>query len=323
MLAIRPAVASIESEVALAGPEHFERCLILTGPTGSGKSALALEIASRLNGEIVAMDSMTVYRGLDIGTAKPTAAERQRVPHHLIDVLDPWEAGNVAWWLDLARGAVQDIEARGRLAMLVGGTPLYLKAVLFGLFKAPPADAAVRQRLEAIAEHDGEAALHERLRRVDPAAAARLHPNDRRRLIRALEVHELTGRPLSEQQREWTRPTDSARSPEVVCLDLPRAELYARIDERVLAMLDAGWLDEAKRVRELPRPLSREAAAAVGYRDLWRFLDGRQDWPKTVASIQQQTRNYAKRQLTWFRHLPFCRFLTVELTRRLGESRIN
>jgi tRNA dimethylallyltransferase len=293
-------------------PEVFRECIVLTGPTGSGKSALALDWAERLGAEIVAMDSMTLYRGMDIGTAKPTPEDRRRIPHHLIDVLDPWESASVAWWLDRAAERVADIRDRGRRVLFVGGTPLYLKALLRGLFEGPPADPELRARLEAEAEHDGDAALHARLAAVDPAAAARLHPNDRRRVVRALEVWERTGRPISDWQRQWRAA--GAPGPPVYCLDRPREELYARIDQRVLDMLAAGWLDEARRLRELPRPLSREAAAAVGYRELWDFLDGRRPWDDAVCAIQQRTRNYAKRQLTWFRHLPECRFVTAELT---------
>src|SRR5437763_664579 len=175
--------------------DPFANALILTGPTGSGKTELGLELAERLGAEIVCMDSMTLYRGLDVGTAKPTAAERARVPHHLIDVLDPWESANVAWWLDRAAAACADIRSRGRRPLLVGGTPFYLKAVLYGLFDAPPLDRDLRSALEAEAMRVGPAAFHDRLRAVDPAAAARLHPNDVRRVVRALEVWQLTGKP--------------------------------------------------------------------------------------------------------------------------------
>jgi tRNA dimethylallyltransferase len=292
------------------GPEALRAATVLTGPTGSGKSALALELAERTGAEIVAMDSMTLYRGLDIGTAKPTAADCQRVPHHLVDVLEPWESASVAWWVDRAAGCVADIKSRCRSVLIVGGTPLYLKALLYGLFEGPPADRALRAGLEEDAASGAN--LHARLAGVDPAAAARLHPNDLRRIVRALEVHQLTGRPISDWQQEWARsPSDG---PAVYCIDRPREKLYARIDRRVLQMLAAGWLDEARRLRQSPRPVSREVMAAIGYRELFDFLDGRADWDETVRLIRQRTRNYAKRQLTWFRHLPGCRFVPPELT---------
>jgi tRNA dimethylallyltransferase len=303
-------------------PGCFQRALVLTGPTGSGKSGLALDLAEQLGAEIVSMDSMTIYRGFDIGTAKPSEADRARVPHHLIDVLDPWESGSVAWWLERAAGAVADIERRGRIALVVGGTPMYLKALLRGLFKGPPAHPRLRKRLEAEAEGEGVTALHSRLASVDPSAATKINPNDLRRIIRALEVWELTGQPISSFQQEWVGDA-ATNGPEVICLDLPRINLYERINQRVLAMLDAGWLDEARRLRKLPRPPSREASAALGYRELWAHLDGQQPWDQTVLRIQQGTRNFAKRQLTWFRHLPNCHFVTAELTTEHCMSKMN
>src|SRR5262245_37101248 len=211
--------------------DPFAGALVLTGPTASGKSALALALAERLGAEIVGMDSMTLYRGLDIGTAKPTSEERRRVPHHLIDVLDPWESASVAWWLEQATACCRDILARGKRPLLVGGTGLYLKAVLFGLFDGPPADAEVRRRLTAEAESAGPEALHARLAVVDPASAARLHPNDVRRVVRALEVWELTGRPISAWQRQWAG--HGPRAHPGLWLHPPRRELYARLRARV------------------------------------------------------------------------------------------
>ena len=295
--------------------EPFRNALILTGPTGSGKSALALELGPLLNAEIIAMDSMTLYRGMDVGTAKPTVADRARVPHHLIDVLDPWESANVAWWLEQAAQACRAIEARGRWPLFVGGTPFYLKALVHGLFASPPASPAVRQHLEAEADKQGRDTLHSRLATVDPATAARLHPNDLRRVVRALEVYELTGKPISAwQQQGWWDAAQKGplagqgtdQPPRCLVVDVPRTELYARIDRRVEAMMAAGWVEEVRRLRLLPRPLGKEASQAVGYREVGEFLDGRREFAETVALIQMRTRQYAKRQLTWFRHLRGC-----------------
>lgn len=300
----------------------FERALILTGPTACGKSALALELAESLGAEIVALDSMTVYRGMNVGTAKPTAAERARVPHHLIDVLDPWESLSVAWWLERAAEACQDITARGKRPLFVGGTPFYLKALLHGLFDGPPADAELRRSLEADAERDGKAALHARLAAVDPKTAARLHPNDVRRVVRALEVHTLTGKPISAWQQTWDTPafTDTPRAAHeplrvpAVVLESPREELYARINRRVDVMLAAGWLDEVRRLRESPQPLSREARQALGYRELLAYLEGNGPaWDETVDLIRTHTRQFAKRQLTWFRQLRHLVVVRVDL----------
>jgi tRNA dimethylallyltransferase len=297
----------------MARPDDFRSALVLTGPTGSGKSALALDFAAQLGGEIIAMDSMTLYRGMDVGTAKPSFEDRRRVPHHLIDVLDPWETASVAWWLERAGECVRDIEGRRRRVLLVGGTPLYLKAILSGLFEGPPGDAIIRNRLTTEAEAIGVDGLHAQLAAVDPRTARRLHPNDLRRVVRALEVWEVTGRPISEWQTQWNANTEP-QSARVFCLDRPREELYTRIDRRVHDLIAAGWLDEVRRLRELPRPPSREASLALGYRELNDFLDDMRGWDETVALIQQRTRNFAKRQLTWFRHLPGVRFVTPELT---------
>jgi tRNA dimethylallyltransferase len=294
----------------------FANALILTGPTASGKSSLAVELAARVNAEIVSADSMTVYRGMDIGTAKPSATDRQRVPHHLIDVLDPWESASVAWWLDRAAAAVHEIEARDKTALVVGGTPFYLKALLCGLFSSPPADQELRRQLEAEAERQGPEALHGRLAAVDPASADRLHPNDVRRVVRALEVWHLTNRPISEWQREGWWEGDTPRFARGSCLviDVPRPELYARIDRRVEAMFRSGWVEEVQRLRALPQPLSREASRALGYREIGEFLDGRRSLTETITEVQLRTHQFAKRQLTWFRAMPGVEFVDAKLT---------
>ncbi len=291
-------------------PASFADALLLTGPTGSGKTALALDLAEAFDAEIVAADSMTVYRQMDIGTAKPTPAELARVRHHLIGVLEPWESANVAWWLSAADAACHDIRSRGKRPLFVGGTPFYLKALLCGLFDGPPSDPAVRARLEAEAEADRHAA-HERLRQCDPRTAARLHVNDLRRVARALEVFELTGTPISALQQTWDNPAftppgearPAAAALPCAILEWPRPELCARIDRRVEAMLVAGWLDEVRRLDQLPQPLSREASQALGYPELRSVLRGEATLAAATAAIQTRTRQFAKRQMTWFRGL--------------------
>lgn len=306
-------------------PELFRNALILTGPTGSGKTQLGLVLAERLGAEIVSMDSMALYRGMNIGTAKPTGEDRQRVRHHLIDVLDPWESASVAWWLGQAAACCQDIERRGRRVLFVGGTPLYLKALLWGLFDGPPADRDLRLRLTREAEQFGGLALHQRLAQVDPVTAARLHPNDVRRVIRALEVWELTGLPISRWQTQWSvdPETPAAGMPRCLWLDRPRAELYGRIDARVQEMIAAGLEEEVRTLRRLSRPLSREATQALGYKEMFAYLDGRVSLAETIMQIQTRSRNFAKRQLTWFRHLPGCRPATEQLTFTLWGLTIN
>jgi len=272
--------------------------LALVGPTGTGKTALSLALAERLGAEIVNCDSRQVFRGLDIGSAKPTPAERARAPHHLFDVAAPDEAFDAARYAALARAALAAIAARGRPAIVVGGTGLYLKALRYGLLAAPRRDAGVRARLAAD-EAAAPGTLHARLARLDPASAARLHANDRLRLIRALEVLELTGTTLS----AWRAGHGFARAAvpmRVVGLTLLRPALYARLDARCAAMLDAGLLDEVRALRAAGFGATR-ALASIGYRELGAHLDGRCALPAALAAMQQATRNLAKRQLTWFR----------------------
>jgi tRNA dimethylallyltransferase len=246
---------------------------------------------------------------------------------------------SVAWWLEQAVACSRDIQARGKRVLFIGGTPLYLQALLHGLFDGPPADPSLRERLERDAQTLGNQALHDRLARVDPATAARLHRNDVRRIVRALEVWELTGRPISDWQQQWpaqcgTRnaelgmrnadsmpefyiPHSEFRNSPILWLDRPRAELYARINERVDRMLAGGLIEEVRALRQLPRPLGRQAAQALGYKEMLAYLDGKATLEETRTRIQTRTRNFAKRQITWFRHIPECRPASEELTFQL------
>ena len=260
------------------------------------------------------MDSMTLYRGMDIGTAKPSPVEQKQVPHHLLDVLDPWESASVAWWRKRAMAIARDIEARGKRILLVGGTPLYLKSIMYGLFPGPPADQAIRARLSQVAAEKGPEALHRLLSQVDAQSATRLHPRDLRRVIRALEVHELTGRPISEWQQEWSRHTPAPADNRIICLDPPRQLLYERINRRVDAMITAGLVDEVRRLKQLSRPMSREAGQALGYKEISAYLDGKAGLDESIERTKTRSRNFAKRQLTWFRHLPGCHFVHPDLT---------
>jgi tRNA dimethylallyltransferase len=299
--------------------DPFHNAYVLTGPTGSGKTSLALELAERLDAEIICMDSMTLYRSMDIGTAKPTLDERRRVPHHLLDVLDPWQSSSVAWWLEQAAASCRQIESRGKRVLFVGGTALYLKTLLHGLFEGPPANETVRRHLVLESQELGFDKLHRRLKQVDPITAERLHPNDLRRVIRALEVWRLTGKPISAWQNQWPgrRPTtkNKQRTPErVIYLDLPRTELYARIDGRVRDMVANGLVQEAQALLRLPKALSKEAWQALGYKEMFDYLQGGADLEATITNMQTRSRQFAKRQLTWFRNMPECRPVTRELT---------
>jgi tRNA dimethylallyltransferase len=288
-------------------------CLFLSGPTASGKTAVGIELARRLNAEIVSMDSMALLRGLDIGTAKPTGAERAATVHHLLDVIDPSEEFSVARYVAAANQIVEQVASRGREVLFVGGTPLYLKALLRGLFIGPPADWALRGELAELARISGPESLHARLADVDPAAAQRLPPADQRRIIRAIEVYEKTGRPISEWQEQFdiARPAGECR---VFVLQWPRAELYERIDRRVDAMFAAGLVEEVKRLTADGQTWGRTASQAVGYREVREYLAGRMTLDETVALVKTRTRQFAKRQLTWFRSLSECRFVPVSGT---------
>jgi tRNA dimethylallyltransferase len=293
-------------------------CWFLTGPTASGKTAVGVALAKRLGAEIISLDSMAVYRGMDIGTAKPSVAEREGVPHHLIDVISPREEFSVAAYVELAEQAVVEISGRGHEVLFVGGTPLYLKALLRGLDAGPPASESLREELIEWAVNAGPRALHDRVKQVDPAAAARLHPNDTRRLIRALEVYEATGQTISSRQQHFSvgRPAEECR---VFVLEWPRAELYERINQRVEAMFAAGLVDEVTRLLEAGEGDRRDAfgstaSQAVGYHQALELILGSMSLPEAIQQTQTQTRQFAKRQLTWFRSLSECRFVPVEGT---------
>jgi tRNA dimethylallyltransferase len=289
----------------------FHRAVYLTGPTASGKTAVGVALARRIGAEVIALDSMTLYRGMDIGSAKPTEKERGGVPHHLLDVLDPWDAASVADYRSRAAAVLADLDARGVRGLFVGGTPMYLKVALRGLFEGPGADPMLRLRLADEAETQGDAAMHARLAALDPTTAARLHPNDRRRVVRALEVVAATGRPLSELQAEHDRPAPAGVA--VFALERPRAELHGRINARVGRMLDEGLVDEVRRLRDAPRPIGPVAAQGVGYREVLDLLDGRiGDLSEAADRIRARTRQFAKRQATWFRGLSEVRPWPVE-----------
>jgi tRNA dimethylallyltransferase len=286
-------------------------CWFLSGATASGKTTVGVELARRIGAEIVSLDSMALYRGMDVGTAKPTVLQRSTVPHHLVDLLEPHEEFSLARYLEAAHRKIEQIKARDREVLFVGGTPLYLKGLLRGIFRGPPADWDLRARLEEEARDQGPGFLHQRLTQVDPDAAQRLHPNDTRRLIRALEVYEKTGQPISRLQRQFDAGQD-ARECRVFVLHWPTPQLNARIDRRVDEMFAAGLVEEVRALVDRPRPLSKSAAQAVGYREVIEHLQGVRGLAETVELVKTRTRRFAKRQRTWFRSLSQCRFVPVE-----------
>jgi tRNA dimethylallyltransferase len=291
-------------------PRFTSHSLFLTGPTACGKSRLAIELAEIIGAEIIALDSMTLYRGMDIGTAKPSQAERTRVPHHLIDTLEPYEAHSLDQYLRQAETICDDILARGKRPLFVGGTPLYLKGCLRGIFAGPSVDLTLRARLEEEARNLGSAPLHERLTIIDPLAAARIAITDSRRIIRAIEVFEATGQPISYWQQQFDHPADP--TPPVACLAPDRSTRHASINRRVIEMLDAGWVEEVRQLVAAGQPpLSRTARQAVGYQEIIDFLEGKLDRDKMIELIQTRTRQLSKRQMTWFRHIEEIRWFPI------------
>jgi tRNA dimethylallyltransferase len=270
--------------------------LVILGPTASGKSALAMEVAERLGAHILSVDSMQVYRGMDIGTAKPSEAERVRVPHHAIDLVDANEAFTVARFVELADQTIRDCAARAAPLIATGGTPMYYKALFHGLFDGPPADGAVRERLRALPNEE----LHQRLTVADPEAAARIHLNDSKRLVRALEVYELTGKPISSFQTDWD--SDGFRHKALwIGLSWDKEALNRRINLRVKQMIASGWLEETRGLLERFGTLSETAAEATGYREMIDHLQGRQTLDEAAEQIKIATRQLGRRQMKWFR----------------------
>jgi tRNA dimethylallyltransferase len=303
-----------------AGTEHAP-LLVLVGPTAVGKTALAVELAIRLQGEIVTADSMQVYRGLDIGTAKPTAAEQRGIPHWLIDIADCCERFNVAKYRELAHEAIAQIHQRGHLPILSGGTGMYVKAVLNEfLFPDQGASPEIREQLLADAQQYGPHHLHERLAQVDPETAQRLHPHDVRRVSRALELYLRTGIPMSAQIAEAQADAPPYRVLSVGLIR-DRAHLYDRINQRVLQMIDQGLVEEAKRLfNQGYLDEGSVAGQALGYKEIRDYIEGKCTLDAAVSRLQQATRQYAKRQLTWFRRDQSIHWFDLGTFRTLEEA---
>jgi len=280
------------------------KMLVIFGPTASGKSDLAMRVARQTGAQILSVDSMQVYRHLDIGTAKPSAAEQREVLHHLIDVVEPVEEFTVARFVELADATIASATARGVPLVLTGGTPLYYKSLFEGLFAGPGADQALRDRLRALPAD----ALHQQLREIDPTAAARLHPNDAKRLIRAIEVFELTGRSITSWQQEWG---EGVRRHEAIFVGLQweKQSLNRRINARVKGMLTAGWLDETRSLLDRFGCLSKTAGEATGYCELISHLRGPLTLDEATELIKIGTRQLARRQMKWFRRFSLVTWL--------------
>ena len=286
--------------------------ICIAGPTASGKTALAVELAKELNGEVVSCDSMQVYKRMDIGTAKPTAEEMQGIPHHMLDVAQAWEDFSVSRYCNQAAPIVDDIIAQGKTAIIAGGTGLYMDSLIRGNNFASFPSTGVREALEARAEAEGIQPLLEELAQVDPESTGRLHPSDRKRIIRALEVYRETGITITEHNRR-TREVPPKYRPVWLGLDFSdRAALYRRIDRRVERMLEAGLLDEIRSLLESGIPETCTAMQAIGYKEFLPVLRGERGLCDAAAEVCQSSRRYAKRQLTWFRRNPNMHWIVRE-----------
>ena len=275
------------------------KVIVICGPTGIGKTTVGIRLAENVGGEIISADSMQVYRYMDIGTAKPTADEQNRISHHMIDVADPDEDFDALRFAEMARHKVMQLDHQGLISFVVGGTGLYIKALLQGLFQARPVDPKIRERLKKKARTNGSDALYDRLQQVDPEAADRLHPNDTYRIIRALETIESSGRSISAHHQGHgfkDTPFDVLK----IALQMDRQVLYDRIDQRVDLMIAAGLVDEVKKLLAMGYSTDLKSMQSIGYRHVVDFLEERLSWEECVRTLKRDTRRYAKRQFTWF-----------------------
>lgn len=288
-----------------------ETTIFLVGPTASGKTEIGLELASRLGAEILSLDSMQVYRGMDLGTAKLPLAQRRGIAHHLLDLREPSQSFSVAEYKKEAEKALAGIASRGKRALFVGGTHLYLKVMTHGLFEGPPVDEALRQELMDRASREGDAALHRELLAVDPVSAARIHPNDRKRVVRALEVFRLCGTPISALQTEWAQPKRGEAAYRIVGLRLAQDWLHERIGTRVREMFAQGFVEEVQRILN-SGGFGPQSGQALGYREIVEHLRGERGLDETIELIVKKTRGFARRQMTWLRSFEELRWVDLD-----------
>jgi tRNA dimethylallyltransferase len=274
--------------------------ILVLGVTASGKGRLAYDLAESIGAEIISIDSMKVYRRMDIGTAKPPKEARQRVKYHLIDIVEPSDSFSVGAFTEAVSDAIEQIKSRGRKIVAVGGTALYIKSLLYGLFEGAGTDEQIRAELQARAEAEGLADLHRELTKIDPAAAERINPNDARRIIRALEVYRLTGKPISSFQKQWQQGQVKHDST-IIGLRREKADASSRINARVKKMISAGLIEEVKSLLAEEKPLSKQARSAIGYAEIIEHLKGQMSLEDTVEAIKINTRRLAKGQRTWFK----------------------
>ncbi len=285
--------------------------ILILGVTASGKGRLAFDLAESLGAEIISIDSMKVYRRMDIGTAKPPQEARQRIKYHLIDIVEPGDSFSVGAFRDAALGAMEQIKGRGKKIIAVGGTALYIKALLYGLFEGPGSDKQIRAELQEREQEEGLEELYQELTGIDPVAAERINPNDSRRIIRALEVYRISGEPISSFQRQWDS-TEIKHDWTIIGLRREKAEESRRINSRVKNMIAAGLVDEVKSLLAEEKPLSKQARCAIGYAEIIEYLKGQIELEDAVELIKKNTRRLAKNQRTWFKTFKNVHWLDVE-----------
>ncbi|MBN2137815.1 MAG: tRNA (adenosine(37)-N6)-dimethylallyltransferase MiaA [Sedimentisphaerales bacterium] len=291
--------------------------ILITGVTASGKGSLAFDLAQTLDAEIISIDSMKVYRRMNVGTAKPPEEIRRQIRYHLIDIIEPSDSFSVGAFLKAAADAVEQINSRGKKIVAVGGTAMYIKALLHGLFEGPGTDLRIRERLKEQAQAHGLAPLHDRLKEIDPEAAYRIHPNDAKRIIRALEVYQITGRGISELQQQWTQDRKieqraAKQNWTIIGLRRDKDDQNKRINARAKKMIEAGLLDEVEALLAEEKPLSTQARCAIGYAEMIEHLTGRIDLDQTLELIKKNTRRLAKGQRTWFKTFDNVNWLDIK-----------
>ena len=284
--------------------------ILIIGVTASGKSRLAFDLAKELSTEIISIDSMKVYKKMDIGTAKASLANRQIVPYHLLDVVEPWDSFSVSKFLELEKEVEDDILARKGSVVAAGGTSMYIKNLLYGLFEGPGSDPLIRQKLSEEFNKQGQFIMHQRLAEVDAAAAERIHPNDSKRIIRALEVYELTGKPISSFQTQFDGSPDESWL--VIGIRREKEAESGRINARVKKMVELGLVEEARELFELEKPLSKQAAAAIGYAEFFEYFKGKTTLEKAIEQVKINTRHLAKGQRTWFKTFKGVHWITAD-----------
>ena len=284
---------------------------VLTGPTACDKTEIGFTVAQKIRGEIISADSMLFYRGMDIGTAKPSLDMRELVPHHFIDIIDPWESYSVGKYVDDVETLINDTDSKEKKFLFVGGSPLYIKGLVDGIFNGPEADWNIRRELEELAEKKGSQHVHDILQKIDPVKAGELHPNNLRRIIRAIEVYRITGKPVSVLQEQYKQARKSYRF-KIMCITRAREDIYRRINERVDTMFGKGLVNEVQSLLDNPEGLSKQARQALGYKEIIQYLDGELTLDEVKDMVKLSTRRFAKRQMTWFRSFPNVQWIEAD-----------